>query len=195
MLIIIDGAHQIDRIEVSTLIEHPHIVGVRLVYLRAFQYLKAHRAIGIVGKERTATRLTTVSYHTADTHRTIELGQQISRQLLVVERCRRRIATTQRRLKETEHLKQLASVRLAGRQTLDKVESMILKRNQDAGNSLLPLGSGWFQFVGNNIVDILDEYHICMNIIEILYQCSMTCLLYTSPSPRDGLLSRMPSSA
>ena len=24
---------------------------------------------------------------------------------------------------------------------------------------------------------------------------SMTCLLYTSPSPRDGLLSRMPSSA
>ena len=24
---------------------------------------------------------------------------------------------------------------------------------------------------------------------------SVTCLLYTSPSPRDGLLSRMPSSA
>ena len=30
-----------------------------------------------------------------------------------------------------------------------------------------------------------------------LYQTSTatTCLLYTSPSPRDGLLSRMPSSA
>ena len=27
------------------------------------------------------------------------------------------------------------------------------------------------------------------------YQTVMTCLLYTSPSPRDGLLSRMPSSA
>ena len=26
-------------------------------------------------------------------------------------------------------------------------------------------------------------------------QETMTCLLYTSPSPRDGLLSRMPSSA
>ena len=25
--------------------------------------------------------------------------------------------------------------------------------------------------------------------------CYLTCLLYTSPSPRDGLLSRMPSSA
>ena len=26
-------------------------------------------------------------------------------------------------------------------------------------------------------------------------QCQRICLLYTSPSPRDGLLSRMPSSA
>ena len=28
-----------------------------------------------------------------------------------------------------------------------------------------------------------------------LLQYAKTCLLYTSPSPRDGLLSRMPSSA
>ena len=27
------------------------------------------------------------------------------------------------------------------------------------------------------------------------YDGNITCLLYTSPSPRDGLLSRMPSSA
>ena len=31
---------------------------------------------------------------------------------------------------------------------------------------------------------------------EVVYNLlSMSCLLYTSPSPRDGLLSRMPSSA
>src|SRR5665647_920289 len=29
----------------------------------------------------------------------------------------------------------------------------------------------------------------------IIWYLSYTCLLYTSPSPRDGLLSRMPSSA
>ena len=29
----------------------------------------------------------------------------------------------------------------------------------------------------------------------ISLSCVQTCLLYTSPSPRDGLLSRMPSSA
>ena len=33
-----------------------------------------------------------------------------------------------------------------------------------------------------------SEYHRCI----IIYS---SCLLYTSPSPRDGLLSRMPSSA
>ena len=30
---------------------------------------------------------------------------------------------------------------------------------------------------------------------ESLNQLNKSCLLYTSPSPRDGLLSRMPSSA
>ena len=30
---------------------------------------------------------------------------------------------------------------------------------------------------------------------EVLKHQPMVCLLYTSPSPRDGLLSRMPSSA
>ena len=33
----------------------------------------------------------------------------------------------------------------------------------------------------------VDEFSVC--------GLSMGCLLYTSPSPRDGLLSRMPSSA
>ena len=32
-------------------------------------------------------------------------------------------------------------------------------------------------------------------ILEPRGPLDMTCLLYTSPSPRDGLLSRMPSSA
>ena len=33
------------------------------------------------------------------------------------------------------------------------------------------------------------------NILNSLFETINTCLLYTSPSPRDGLLSRMPSSA
>ena len=39
---------------------------------------------------------------------------------------------------------------------------------------------------GGNIKEISKELNL---------HSSRTCLLYTSPSPRDGLLSRMPSSA
>ena len=35
------------------------------------------------------------------------------------------------------------------------------------------------------------SYRVCVNFKDL----NKICLLYTSPSPRDGLLSRMPSSA
>ena len=38
---------------------------------------------------------------------------------------------------------------------------------------------------------VVNHKHSCMEYIYRLY----TCLLYTSPSPRDATLSRMPSSA
>ena len=44
-----------------------------------------------------------------------------------------------------------------------------------------------------------DELNIVNDIIDnnksITFAQNNPCLLYTSPSPRDGLLSRMPSSA
>ena len=36
---------------------------------------------------------------------------------------------------------------------------------------------------------------IASSVANLLGDNNLTCLLYTSPSPRDGLLSRMPSSA
>ena len=38
-------------------------------------------------------------------------------------------------------------------------------------------------------------WHVVFNNTDNVDDCVNTCLLYTSPSPRDGLLSRMPSSA
>ena len=37
--------------------------------------------------------------------------------------------------------------------------------------------------------------HLIMDLLTAEEYIFTTCLLYTSPSPRDGLLSRMPSSA
>ena len=41
-----------------------------------------------------------------------------------------------------------------------------------------------------NLITLADFYGVSVD-----YLLCRTCLLYTSPSPRDGLLSRMPSSA
>ena len=42
----------------------------------------------------------------------------------------------------------------------------------------------------------IDQLKITVCLSHVFYRLLIiTCLLYTSPSPRDGLLSRMPSSA
>ena len=52
-----------------------------------------------------------------------------------------------------------------------------------------------------DIIDVIRDYDLnfCRgNIIKYIARAGKKyddCLLYTSPSPRDGLLSRMPSSA
>ena len=42
-----------------------------------------------------------------------------------------------------------------------------------------------------------SQVRVPIGVIGMIYESrpNVTCLLYTSPSPRDGLLSRMPSSA
>ena len=45
--------------------------------------------------------------------------------------------------------------------------------------------------IGASIIEIMREVYLYKN----LNAGNIDCLLYTSPSPRDGLLSRMPSSA
>ena len=52
-----------------------------------------------------------------------------------------------------------------------------------------PMSKTFFERVfGNVTFDDIDSVKKCVDKIR-------SCLLYTSPSPRDGLLSRMPSSA
>ena len=42
---------------------------------------------------------------------------------------------------------------------------------------------------------IIIDSGAMLNLKNIYGETPLDCLLYTSPSPRDGLLSRMPSSA
>ena len=54
----------------------------------------------------------------------------------------------------------------------------------------------WLVLTANNIVNIQDEWPIPNSVFdELMTERYGTCLLYTSPSPRDKRQSRMPSSA
>ena len=50
--------------------------------------------------------------------------------------------------------------------------------------------------MGASLKSIADAEDLDLHILELdVEDEGSVCLLYTSPSPRDGLLSRMPSSA
>ena len=71
------------------------------------------------------------------------------------------------------------------------------------GKGYLPIRAAYDTFGSMHRLSRRSDLILCEKVIrevegeeETIYQpLFSTCLLYTSPSPRDGLLSRMPSSA
>ena len=49
--------------------------------------------------------------------------------------------------------------------------------------------------VNREIVEFIRSTPLLIQLFFVYFVLPQFCLLYTSPSPRDGLLSRMPSSA
>ena len=58
-----------------------------------------------------------------------------------------------------------------------------------------PYGLSIAVLVVSGLVLLLGHYRALDRLSKLLVVLLTLCLLYTSPSPRDGLLSRMPSSA
>ena len=123
--IVLHSTNEVNRIEVCSLGEHTHICLVALVYLAALKNLKRYRAILVVCKERTATRLADILYDTADTHRTVEFLAKVCLQRLVVHCCCLRIAQTEVVLNELQDFLKLVVTYLALEFT-EIVESLCL---------------------------------------------------------------------
>ena len=62
---------------------------------------------------------------------------------------------------------------------------------------ITPLGPILVLVLEREIIDriVAGNTFISVALLIIAFQVVFTCLLYTSPSPRDGATSRMPSSA
>ena len=76
-------------------------------------------------------------------------------------------------------------------------ETIKIEDHQKAGNyTKAKLRLNHFEIIFSTIVLLLWTLGGVMNWIDGFWSERVSdCLLYTSPSPRDGLLSRMPSSA
>ena len=61
-------------------------------------------------------------------------------------------------------------------------------RNDDNQIGRAAIGDEGFGAINDPAIAVF--FGVCFNVLKV-----RPCLLYTSPSPRDGLLSRMPSSA
>ena len=152
----------------GSLLEHSHRFGVVAVYLRTFKYLQADGVIAIVGIERAATGLAAVPYHSAYTHRTVELFEQVGCQFLVAQLVDVLAAAVQIVLQEVLHTLQIGWRIVGCLQFPDVFESLFLQRYQYACYYLLPRYGFRFQSVGRYIVDILDEYHVGVYVVKIL---------------------------
>ena len=68
-------------------------------------------------------------------------------------------------------------------------------KNEASGREYWRVGNKKESFVLCYLDPDIGDHSDFINISESLKSNDINCLLYTSPSPRDGLLSRMPSSA
>ena len=75
----------------------------------------------------------------------------------------------------------------------DKIDffANFCKKYASKADQLIIIGDLFNTWIGDDVS--LISYKAIIEILKDLTKT--TCLLYTSPSPRDGLLSRMPSSA
>ena len=49
-------------------------------------------------------------------------------------------------------------------------KGLLLQRNEYAGKQLLIRNGIFFEPVGHHIVDVFDEYHVAVYLVQVLYQ-------------------------
>ena len=166
-LVVLDGAYQVDGVEVSALCEHLHVGLVISVDLAALEYLERYGAVLVVGQEWSAAGLAHVLHHAAHAHRAVQLAAQVVGIHLIILR-----VGAEAIAHEFGYLYQL---RLAGSAVEHPqiLECLLLQGDENAGNDLLPLHGLGLQAVGHHVVDVLDEYHVGLNLVQVLDKGAM----------------------
>ena len=157
----------------SALGEHLHILGVVLVDLTAFENLQAHGSVLVVGEERTTARFAHVLHNTADAHRSVELLAQIDDEVGILEVLDILLAAAKVVLNEADNLLKFLVIICSSIEKTEILEGLLLQGDEHTGNHLL-IGDGFaLESVGHHVVDVLDEDHVGVNLVEILDERAM----------------------
>ena len=100
-------------------------------------------------------------------------------------------------IRHTINYKKLNNISILGQLPIPRVNEIFDKLGTGRILSLFDLVSSFHQITVHKDTIPLTAFCTPTRLFEwlVMPQRSSACLLYTSPSPRDGLLSRMPSSA
>ena len=172
-LIVAHGTNQVHGIEVRALLEHLLLLGVVHVYLRALQDLQGDGAVGVIGQERASARFAHVLHHAADTHRAVQFLLQVDDQFGVFQVLHLGVLAMELLLEELKDFQHLLVRVLAAVQQLEVGKSLLLETHQHTGNDLLVEHRIAFQLVGHYVVYVLDEDDICIQVVQVLYQCAV----------------------
>ena len=173
-ILVLHSAYEINGIEMGTLLEHGHIVGIVLVNLARLENLELIGSIGRLGDEWTATWLTHILHHTADAKRTIELVLDVKGKFGVVKLLGVGILDEEVLLEEVEHIHQMLVLVLATFQNLKVREDLLLEAYKNATDDLLVGDGRALLLLGNHVVDVLDEDHVGILLIQVLDKSTMS---------------------
>lgn len=172
-LVVLDGADEVNGVEVSAVLEHLHVLLIGCVYLAALKYLEADGVVGVVGEERASAWFANVLHHTAHANWSVELIAEIDGEFGIFEVLKFWIAATEFVAEESDYLFELSVGISAAVEQSEIVEGLLLLADEYAGNEFLVFCCLWLETVWHNVVDILDEDDVGIEVIEIFDEGSV----------------------
>ena len=157
----------------SALGKHLHVLLVALVNLATLQNLERYGTVLVVSEERATAGLTHILHHAADAHRAVQLLLQVDHEFGILQVLDVGLAAAEVTLHKADDFLQLFVVVLTFVERLQVSESLLLERHEHTGDDLLVIHRVLLQTVGHYVVDVLDEDHVGIDVVQVLNQRAM----------------------
>ena len=171
---VLDGANQIDGIEVSSLFKHGFFLSVVHVDLRTLENLRRVCSVGIVCQERSSAGLSDVAHHATDTDGSVQFLFQIDGEFRVLKHFGFRVLCAEFFLNELQHFAEFVHRVASAVQFFEIGKDFLLDADQDSREQSFVFHRVLFEFVGHDIVDVLHKDDVRFDVVEVFNQCAVS---------------------